>query len=203
MEPKNPKILATYHKITLENGDVKYIKDDNDKNIKYYTKVQNNSKNLENYIIVDKKGNILTKPVTDPEIFTVTDKATNDALSTSGSYWSEYTRVQKEKNPKETPKDPGKKTEETGGKYRGQEESHQTRDYRIPAFERIYKADKAFGLNTNSTYSYFQIPELWRVNYRYLDVDEVNKTVYNDETDTYNWKVDDMFFTTRRSEWID
>ena len=56
----------------------------------------------------------------------------------------------------------------------------------------------------NSFYSFFQIEELWRVNYIYLNVNEAKQTVNRDPSNAeYNWKVADMFFTTKRASWID
>ena len=208
--PTEPQIIAKYHAITMldENDEellddegkpiVKYVKDDNNANIQYYTKVQNNDKNLDNYIIVDKKGNILTKPLTDPAIFSVTDEATNDALDKSGSYWKEeYT---------DAPKDPYKANDPgkiEDGQYRGNAEYNSDKDYLIPAFERVYKKS-LFNLSEDSCYSYFGLEKLIRVNYTYMNVDEVNKKTGPNNKNTYDkWKVDDMFFTTRRAEWID
>ena len=227
--PKEPQIVAKYHKITMldEDGEVlldddgkpvvKYVKDDDDDKIEYYTKVQNNDKNLNNYIIVDKKGNILTKPLTSPEVLDVVTVAQNTAVAgnagteysasgtTLNAYWNYYTRAPKEV-PREIPLDYKPNNEALAeGKYRGNSASHKETDYRIPALERVYEAEKSFNLDTDSCYSYFDIEDLWRINYVYLDVDEVNqKVLYStDEIDKYNWKVDDMFFTTKRAEWID
>lgn len=251
--PKEPQIVAKYHKITLldDKGEVlkdtdgnpvvKYVPDDDNKKIQYYTQVQNNANNLNNYIIVDKYGNMLTKPLTAPQIFKVkddlkisdeepadtdeddgiNDKAENDSVESdiaSSDYLKTYTREPKvptedpnipvnQRDRREKPDDPGTITDE--GKYRGKTHDNlKKRDYRIPVFERVYEAKNAFGLSKeNSYYSYFQIPELWRVNYIYLDVNE-NKnppTVYRyDVPDGKDyWKVEDMFFTKVRAKWID
>ncbi len=220
--PKEPQIIAKYHKITMldEDGEVlldddgkpvvKYVKDDDDDKIEYYTKVQNNDKNSDNYIIVDKKGNMLTKPLTSPDVLDVDTVAENTfvhAQAAAGSsilsdYWNTYTRAPKD--PYEIPLDYKPNAEALlEGKYRGNSKSHKEKDYRIPALERVYKAEKSFNLSEDSCYSYFGIEDLWRINYTYLNVDEINQKVYNDETERYNWKVDDMFFTTKRAEWID
>ena len=66
-------------------------------------------------------------------------------------------------------------------------------------------SDSDSGDSGKSYYSYFDIEELRRVNYTYLNVDEFNHTV-NGKTpeETGNrWKVRDMFFTTTRAAWID
>ena len=62
-------------------------------------------------------------------------------------------------------------------------------------------SDSDSGDSGKSYYSYFDIEELWRVNYTYLDVDEINHTVDREPSD--KWQVEDMFFTTTRSGWID
>ena len=111
------------------------------------------------------------------------------------SYWKDYTR-----DPKDPDEIPGDRGEASDGKYVGLSEYRKYEDYRIPALERVYKMS-AFNLNNNSCYSYFGIEELWRVNYTYLNVNEVNHTVNHESSD--KWKVDDMFFTTMRSSWID
>ena len=59
-------------------------------------------------------------------------------------------------------------------------------------------------MSEESCYSYFALEKLIRVNYTYMNVDEVNhKTGPNNKNLDDKWKVDDMFFTTRRAEWID
>ena len=174
--PKEPQVIAKYHKITFEqNGEevTKYAKT-GDK--LYYTKVYNNANNPANYLIVDENGNMLAKPVTAPDIFSVTDEASNNALSKTGDYWSEYTREQNKK-PKEIPEDEG---QTLNGKYVGLNAARLKKDYRIPPFERVYKMS-TFKLSENSFYSFFQIEELWRVNYIYLDVDEAKQTVNRED----------------------
>ena len=54
--PSEPQIIATYRKVTV-GEDTLYFKE----GTTYYTKVQNNAHNANNYIIVDENGNILTK----------------------------------------------------------------------------------------------------------------------------------------------
>ena len=175
----------------------------------YYTKVDNNiddNGNVVNYIIVDENGNILTKPVTAPEVLDVDTEAKNNSVealanSSLSYYYETYTRDPK--NPEELPSDNeygqnGRRI--VDGKYRGWDEAHLTRDYRIPALERVYKMS-TFKLNSNSCYSYFDIEELKRVNYLYLNVDEINEVNISDSN--LDWKVEDMFFTTTRSGWID
>jgi len=215
--PKEPQVIAKYHKVITAQGD-KYIKDDDDDKIQYYTKVQNNSHNLANYIIVDKKGNILTKAITPPEVLTTNTYSGNIALkeraeaagsnSTLFKYFNEYTRVpngtpgadNKDDIPKEIPLDYG---QIVNNKYVGTHPAHLHMDYRIPALERIYykSLDSTFKLSGDSCYSYFQIPSLSRTNYKYLNVDPFNQTKNNVESD--DWKVDDMFFLKKRAAWMD
>ncbi len=54
--PSEPQIIATYRKVTV-GEDTLYFKE----GTTYYSKVQNNAHNANNYIIVDENGNILTK----------------------------------------------------------------------------------------------------------------------------------------------
>lgn len=197
-----PQIVAKYYKIVLANGDVRYVKEGDNA---YYMKVYNNDRNHDNYIIVDETGNILTKPITSPDIFSVTDEDSNADLTDKlkypasnqvlAEYWNTYTR--EPKDPQEIPSDKGQILK---GKYVGLSASRLNKDYRIPAFERVYhKSD--FNLSDNSFYSFFQISELWRVNYLYLNVNENKHTV--DREPSPDWKVDDMFFTEVRARWID
>ena len=216
----DPQVVAKYRKVVVGVDDdgkeiVKYVKE-GDK--LYYTKIDNNKvvengvEKVANYIIVDENGNILTKPVTSPDIFNITSpdkpgtmKSKNEDLENKAKtignqtlydYWNTYTRDPKD--PKEIPGDRGEINDD--GQYVGKSEYRKDEDYRIPAFERVYNMS-TFKLNTNSCYSYFDIEELWRVNYLYLNVDEINHTVNREASD--NWKVDDMFFVKERALWID
>ncbi len=221
-QPKDPQVIAKYHmvKILDEEGNevVRYLREDydihlrKDKQVQYYTKVDNNKDaegNVINYIIVDKNGNILTKPVTPPEVFgktTVTEnnKLSSDAMASDGAlgdYWRTYTRKPKD-DKVGYPERPGDIGVIKDGLYRMDDNHYPNRDYRIPALERVYEKS-VFNLDESSCYSFFEIPELNRVNYLYLNVDEINQKVHLDDTDKYNWKVDDMFFTTKRVNWID
>ena len=203
----NQKLLNRYRKI-LVGDEVQYINED-DSN--FYTKVENNEKNKNNYIIVDKNGNILTKPITPHEIIqtvienkkeysTVNSQALNQTLIGSSSvfndYWNTYTR--EPKDPEEIPNDKGKITAD--GKYVGTSKSRLNKDYRIPVLERIYK-NTTFNLAGTSGYSFFQISDLKLVNYIYLNVNKLKHTVNGVESD--NWEVEDMFFTTVRAGWMD
>ena len=214
-----PKVVAEYQQIEGDN----YIK----KGEKlYYTKVNNNANNSDNYsdnyIIVDENGNILTKPVTAPEIAEFADTLVNDkdhnlsvndvkdmeptddtSNPTLSAYYDEYTR--EPNNPDDlnnSVRDPDKPKEIPGddGEYIGKSSYRQNEHYRIPALERVYKKS-TFDLRDDSCYSFFDIDELWRVNYTYLNVDEINKKV--NRVDSDKWKVDDMFFTYKRAAWID
>ena len=205
-----PQTIAKYHKLTYEeNGEVKTVYAKDGDNL-YYTKVQNNAKNADNYIIVDENGNMLTKPITAPDVLTVTTVAENNAaqnkadeVSTNYFGTNGYTRATKE--PEELPGDAG--TTNENGQYRGKSEYRKYEDYRIPVLERVYKANECFNLkendsdpNEDSYYSYFYIDLLKRVNYTYLNVDELNGTTAYKYGTPY---VDDMFFTTVRAGWID
>ena len=184
---------------------VRYIKDDDSNDIQYYTRVDTNNKaGVENYVIVDKKGNIQTKPLTASELFTtrnINNETVNGNLKTQAAnstdypelynYWKTYTR---DPNSEEMPLDEGEYVMNT------QKVSRLNKDYRIPAFERVYYKS-TFNLSEDCYYSYFDIDSLKRVNYTYLNVDEF---IYlADEDPLENWKVDDMFFTTIRAGWID
>ena len=211
------QLIAKYRKITVDGEDM-YV---DEINKDYYTKVFNNEKNHDNYIIVDKNGNILTKPLTAPEIIpafenfktiyddymkkqkydellTEYDKLKNkyEGLQTAAerifglaskadfrNYWREYTRAMRD--PEEIPMD--------NQYYRGRTTKNAYIPYRIPVFERVYQKS-AFNLNNDSRYSYFQIPSLERVNYHYMNVNELRDDAQ---------KVEDMFFTTIRAGWVD
>ena len=205
------QLMNTYRQVKLDENDFRYINEDSA--TEYYMKVSGDETHPENYIIVDRNGNILTKPVTSPEVLTARNVDANttlkkkvDAIFSRASdkplidYWKTYTR--NPKDPAEIPGDRGGTTDD--GQYVGLSEYRMNEDYRIPALERVYKAHDAFNLSTDSMYSYFQIPELWRVNYTYLNVDTVNHIVNRkDAEESGLWKVDDMFFTKERAAWID
>ena len=171
---QDPAITATYIKI----GNDAYISDGLSSYYTYYDYQTNqdgidvDKGNLQKviHLVMDNKGNVQTKPLDEGSTEQITD-----------SY-------------KFQPDDRGwnKKTKdlETGEK---------TKDYRIQEYEVLYHKS-AFNLSEESRYSYFQIPSLKRVNYRYMNVDELNKTSEKTGSD---WDVEDMFFTTRRANWID
>ncbi|MBQ4405348.1 MAG: pilus assembly protein [Selenomonadaceae bacterium] len=201
-----PQVVAKYRKITLEEDDgtevVKYIRDDDD-NVQYYTKIENNKDaegNTINYIITDKNGNMLTKTLTPAEVFKAKTESANAGLENKSAslnnYYNTYTR--KQKDPQEIPGDKG---QIINGRYVGKSQSRLNKDYRIPALERVYKKS-VFNLSEESMYSYFFIDELWRVNYTYLNVDEFKHTVNRKDLGDA-WKCDDMFFTYERALWID
>ncbi|MBQ6297923.1 MAG: hypothetical protein IJK81_09610 [Selenomonadaceae bacterium] len=215
-EIKNePELVAQYHKITLEDGTVKYLKDSttdeyNEDGASYYVKVTESGTNsvmttLTPPIIVDNKGDLQTKRLTPSELFdcdTVSENMAlrsqmenaSDTTSDMGKYWNTYTRAT---NANEQPGDSG---QTVGEYYRGLTGYRTKKEYKIPAFERVYYKN-TFNLSENSMYSYFNIDELVRVNYLYMNVDELNHKVNDKDSD--KWKVDDMFFTTRRASWID
>lgn len=217
-------LLNRYRKIMVGN-DIQYINEDSS----FYMKVQNNqdengNNRNDNYIIVDKNGNILTKPITAPEViatklvikdngvveevFDVNTEASNQALKSKAErvfglasesalrdYWNTYTRAPKD--PEEIPSDIG---QILNGRYVGLSQDRLNKDYRVPCLERVYK-NTTFNLDSDSCYSYFQIPDLKLVNYLYLNVNELMHTVNGENDD--NWKVEDHFFTTIRAGWID
>lgn len=233
--PSDKKIVVDkYHKVTLQNGMVRYIRDDDSDDIQYYTQVDTNNKSdVENYVIVDKKGNIQTKPLTASELFTtknINTKTVNDNLKTQAenstdypelyNYWNTYTRYpngtdgapNKYVKPEEMPGDAGVVNDSDKYVMDTHKVSRLNQDYRIPAFERVYLMS-AFNLKEgdknaddydpqkDSFYSYFDIDSLKRVNYLYLNVNEIKHTVNG--VASPDWKVDDMFFTTIRAGWID
>ena len=189
------KLVGKYRRVMTDTGTM-YI-DDNE--TLYYMKVYNNDRNQENYVIVESTtGNLLTKPVTAPEAFNAKTVDENTMLreqvssgTTLGNYWKVYTR---EPNSTEIPNDTGQ-IRNDNGRYIYSDANHVNLDYRIPALERVYHKS-TFNLSEDSCYSYFQIPELKRVNYTYLNVNELNYT--SDKKPS-----DDMFFITKRAEWID
>lgn len=185
------KIVAEYRKVTLTEGGVEkvyYIKenleteeDETDIEPTYYIKTVPNGSKAENAIIISNKGDLQSVPLS------LTDE--------------KYTRAT---NEHEQPEDPGQFID---GKWRRTSTANNDRDYKIPELERVYYKS-AFNLSEDSKYSYFQIEELERINYTYLNVDELNKKVKNQSSGKWEdseelWKVDDMFFTTERASWID
>ena len=217
-----PQVIAKYKKVVveLETGveTVKYIRED-DADIQYYTKVENNKDdkgNTINYIITDKNGNILTKTLTPPEVFNVDNVDSNNALEKKinslfgkatdkdlRDYYNVYTR---EPNSDEQPGDPGKIVD---GRYVYNDVNHETLDYRIPALERVYKKStfnlkeydgsksEKYDIRKDSFYSYFGIKDLYRINYTYLNRNEL------EYSEGKKYPSADMFFTEKRSEWID
>lgn len=175
-----------------------------------------------NPIIVDNWGDLQSVPITPSGILSIETETQNDdaeADSDLNAYYNTYTRATTESEDdipgypvKEQPGDPGRTTD--SGKYVGTNGNRVKELYKVPALERVYYPsvkDKAnnreigFNLSSNSCYSYFQIEELKRVNYTYLNIDELNERVEssNPNEDEDAWKVDDMFFTTKRGKWID
>ena len=218
----DPQVIGKYKKVVMLDAEgnvlkdkegnevVKYIREDDD--TAYYTKVNNNKNYPENnnYIIVDKNGNMLTKPVTSPDIFGKTTVAENTALSvqaatignkTLSDYWNTYTREPKD-DKEGDPEKPGDMGVIKNGLYRMDDNRYPDRDYRIPALERVYYKS-VFNLSEESGYSYFFLDDLWRVNYTYLNVDEFEHTVNRKTRSDWDEFRDDMFFTTTRAEWID
>lgn len=173
-EPEEAEPVATYHKVTRTNGsnsEVLYIKED----ATYYVKIvpsgstgeDAQGKTVENAVITDNKGNVQTKALPAGSTRPTNDKEQPDDLGI------------------------GKRLKTTG----------KNQDYRMPGWEVVYKklpdSPRAFDLSKDSCYSYFQIKELQRVNYLYLNVNELEKEPQD------RWKVDDMFFPTYRASWID
>ena len=171
-----PEKVAEYTKLIMPNGDIRYVKEEVNA---YYVQIvpegsykTDNSGNIieSNPIIIDNKGDLQSVLL--------------DV--------SKVTRAPKD--PEEIPRDRGQVID---GKYRRTSTASRDRDYRIPEYEVVYDAKKAFNLSPTSCYSYFHIEELVRVNYLYLNNDELNHTPAD------NWDVKDMFFTTKRADWID
>ena len=171
---QDPAITATYIKI----GNDAYISDGLSSYYTYYDYQTNqdgidvDKGNLQKviHLVMDNKGNVQTKPL---------DEGSTEQITDSYKFQPEDTGWNKKT-----------KDLETGEK---------TKDYRIQEYEVLYHKS-AFNLSEESRYSYFQIPSLKRVNYRYMNVDELNKTSEKTGSD---WDVEDMFFTTRRANWID
>ncbi len=213
------QLVAEYRKVTY-NGETLYIKEAtteeyNENGATYYMQLTQSADTTFNPpIIVDNKGDLQTKTLTPAKVFTLKTESENVALkkrmeSIFGlaseadlkKYWNEYTRYpngtadtpNEDTQPREIPNDRG--LVNGSGKYVGQSAVHKDEDYRIPVLERVYKKS-TFNLSDDSYYSYFNVPELARVNYTYLNVDELNGDP------EYNL-VEDMFFTTERASWID
>lgn len=189
------EFVAEYRKVTREfdGGSTQdyYIKEFtknsktgnyNEDGTTYYVKVlpggsegkDGDEKDVQNYIIVDNKGDLQTKP-----------KPLSDS-----SYG-----VTRPTNKDEKPDD------EIFKKRITNPVTGEIHDYRIPSLEVVYKKKEAFNLSEDSYYSYFQIPVLRREVYIYLNVDELNHTVNGQPSSKY--QVDDMFFTTKRASWMD
>ncbi len=171
-----------------------------------------------NPIIVDNWGDLQTVPITPTNIADYDTKAENlalaiqgnfDSSSEMGKYLNQYTRptttteYEIENYPViEQPGDPGRIYND---KYRGTSGNRVKQEYKIPVYERVYYKS-VFNLSEKSTYSYFQVENFRRVNYTYLNVDEINNLPTdvdgNDKIVDFS-KVQDMFFTTRRAKWID
>ncbi len=184
-----------------------------------------------NPIIVDNWGDLQSMPITPSGILDIETETENNAAGSNSEYrdyfddTNGYTRPTTSTGEKtdyeytitgypveEQPGDPGRTTD--SGKYVGTNGNRVKELYKVPALERVYYPsvkDKAnnreigFNLSSDSCYSYFQIEELKRVNYTYLNVDELNERVdsSNPNEDKDAWKVDDMFFTEKRGKWID
>ena len=203
-----PQIIYEFRKVHDDDGNVFYIeeKEWSKDNAAYYTEVLPNGasgkdadgNDVTNPIIVDNWGDLQYVAITPREALAVETVDENEAFESAATsflfdsdellhdYWSTYTRAT---NSDEKPEDLGKIID---GKYRGSSAGHSKKDYLIPALERVYNMKKCFNLSEDSGYSYFQIEELKRVNYLYLNVNELAGD-----------HVEDMFFTTKRAGWID
>ena len=169
-----------------------------------------------NPIIVDNWGDLQTVPITPTNIAEYDTEAENlalkvqdtfDSSSEMGKYLNQYTRPTTSDNENyygyefmipgypvvEQPGDAGRIYND---KYRGTSGNRVKQEYKIPVYERVYYKS-VFNLSEESTYSYFQVDEFKRVNYTYLNVDEINNIPIGAS------QVQDMFFTTRRAKWID
>lgn len=195
--------LVEYRRVTTKDGgEVRYIRE-HDKT--YYmetvpegaTGKNAQKQTISNPIITDNLGDLQTVKITPPQVLAVTDKASNNSLpmgdSSVSKYFSYYTR---ETNSNEQPIDRGT-SDNSEGNYRRTSVGHSDNDYKIPALERVYYPQNTYDLSTDSRYSYFNISNLKRVNYTYMNVDELNN-LPEGKSD-----VKDMFFTTKRASWID
>jgi len=232
LDATGSKVIAEYRKVTDDEGNVFYLeeKEWSSDEAAYYMEVLPDGatgkdaagNDVTNPIIVDNWGDLQSVLITPSGILSIETETQNDdaeADSDLNAYYNTYTRATTESEDdipgypvKEQPGDPGRTTD--SGKYVGTSGNRVKELYKVPALERVYYPsvkDKAnnreigFNLSSNSCYSYFQIEELKRVNYTYLNVDELNERVEssNPNEDEDAWKVDDMFFTTKRGKWID
>ena len=168
---QNLPLFAAYRKI----GEDIYVPDGFDAYYTYYNYQTNTDAiggRLGNIIklVMNKKGDVQTKPLDAGSYFKVYDVKEDYEFQPDDRGWSK--------------------------KIRDLETGKKTKDYRLPEYERIYYKT-AFNLSEDSCYSYFQIPELRRRNYTYMNVDELNHIPAG------RWSVEDMFFLTRRANWID
>ena len=177
---QNPPLFATYNKIS----DDAYISD----KLTYYTyyDYQTNQDNIDNNggrvirLVMDNKGNVQTKPLPPNSSFKVHDVKDTYEFQPDDRGWNKKIN------------DP--KTWEQNKDYR-------LKDYEVIYYKSAFKFEgDTDGLSEESCYSYFQIPELKRKNYEYLNVDELNEIPGPGFTE---WRIEDMFFTTRRANWID
>lgn len=166
-------LVATYNKIS----DDAYISD----KLTYYTYYDYHTNqdgidiedgNLQTVIrlVMDNKGNVQTKPL---------DEGSSEPITKDYKFQPNDKRFDAKTDDLET--------------------GERTKDYRLSEYEVLYHKS-AFNLSADSCYSYFQIPSLHRINYEYMNVDELNQT---SEKPGSSWDVEDMFFTTRRANWID
>ena len=229
-----PQVLYEFRKVTDDDGNVFYIeeKEWTKDEAAYYMEVLPNGasgkdadeNDVTNPIIVDNWGDLQSVLITPTEVRTVETVPENTAVeakslidSTLDKYYNTYTRKTTSDDEYkyryeymipgypvvEQPGDPGDFNDSL--EYVGSSGNRVKEIYKVPALERVYDMKKCFNLSEDSCYSYFQVEELFRVNYTYLNVDELNKRVgsNNPNTDENAWKVNDMFFTTKRGKWID
>lgn len=195
------KLIKKFTKITTDDNQIYYVDEDNSE---HYMEVVPEGSLEVNKIIVDRFGDLQSVRITPSEVLNVTNKAQNDAVEhssdeTISKYLNIYTR---EPNENEFPIDTGNPTVlAEQGLYRGSTTQHSKKDYRIPVVERVYK-NSQFNLLSSSRYSYFEIPELERINYEYLNVKDYDY-LNVDEAYRDNFKVVDMLYTTKRAHWMD
>ena len=176
------QLIAEYRKLTY--GNATYYLKENDAT--YYMQIvpggatgkDANGNTVTNPIIIDNKGDLQTEP-----------KPLSD---------SSHNATRPTKNPEEYPDDDKFKKKITNPV------TGEVHDYRVKDLEVVYKKmtddPRAFDLSEDSCYSYFQITSLHREIYTYLNVNVLTETT---EYRKGNWKVDDMFFVTKRAGWID
>ncbi len=218
-DEEDPKVLYEFRRVKDSTGNVFYIeeKEWSADNAAYYMEVlpdgaegKNAAGNdITNPIIVDNWGDLQTEQITPLGILNIETVAQNAAAEKNPEFSDYYNAYTRPAHDDDHPYEKGMidyPVDDSTGKYRGSTEARTKEDYLIPALERVYypsvKKDNkevGFGLSEDSCYSYFGVEEFRRVNYYYLNVNELDK----DENGKFDRHVKDMFFTTKRASWVD